>query len=88
MEFAARHMRGAFALFDMETIGHMPALFLSPSAVSGKAALVMTRSKETATPDTAVPVTTACIVAESEIVQSELAERQARSCWWMQHMYL
>ena len=64
----------------METVGHMPALFLSPSAVSGKAALVMTRSKETATPDTAVPVTTACNVAESENVQSGLAACRAQSC--------
>ena len=58
----------------------MPALFLSPSAVSGKAALVMTRSKETATPDTAVPVTTACNVAESENVQSGLAACRAQLC--------
>jgi len=72
--------RRAFALCDMETIGYVPALFLSPSAVSGKAALVMTRSKETATPDTAVPVTTACNVAESENVQSGLAACQAWLC--------
>ncbi len=78
MDFAAQHMRGAFALSDMEVIGHMPALLLSPSAVSGKAALVMTRSNETATPDTAVPVTTACDVAESEYVQSGVAACQAR----------
>ena len=37
-----------------------PALLLRPSAEVGRAALVMTRSRDTATPDTAVPVTTAC----------------------------
>lgn len=56
----------------MHTIGYVPALFLSPSAVSGKAALVMTRSKETATPETAVPVTTACNVAENESMLLDL----------------
>ena len=79
MDFAAQRVRGALALSDMETIGLLPALFLSPSAVSGKAALVMTRSKETATPDTAVPVTTACNLAESDM-QSGLAACRAQSC--------
>ena len=37
-----------------------PALFLRPSGEAGRAALVTTRSRDTATPDTAVPVTTAC----------------------------
>ena len=40
----------------------LPALRLRPSADAGKAALVMTRNRETATPETAVPVTTACMV--------------------------
>ena len=73
MGFAAQQIRGAFVLSYVETAGHIPALLLSPSAVSGKAALVMTRSKETATPDTAVPVTTACNVAQSKNLQSAFA---------------